>query len=559
MIDRLAGRLVALALIIGLLSALLVGVSAARAAFELLEIDEIADAREVMASTVHRLDQLQARLAFEAADYGSWDELYRQMPTPDPEWARINLKPGDAPGRLTDVMFTATGTVLTGRYRAGWSGPLESRSGDPASPATVARLLQRREDRGLAALDGTLACWVRTPVLRSDGSGPAAGTLLAISYLEDRITDHLAMPGWAVTVTPATSAEALDHERINVVGDGLGIWTTIAAGDGMVSLSAVQENPIAGALRQRLVLVVVAGTLIAGLVSALLGVWLGWRWFRPFSNLAEACLDLRPDHPVVLPAPSGLQECRTLAQAVGELVARERTARHDLQNSLEAQRTAHAVNQGILSRLGEQVAGPLRTVATAIRQLHLQGTLPSDQLTSALTAIEQMEDRLHDALALVNEESRLALPVVTLEPIAVLRHLAAQFDEPAKRRGITIACSGESFACSLGGAAVSTVLTNLLSNAIRHTPIGGTVRLAVTALPDHRARFTVADQGPGIAPDLLGRIREAFQRGEALPGTPGIGLGLSLAVHAAHELHGTLRIERNDAQGCEISMVVPIH
>ena len=81
---------------------------------------------------------------------------------------------------------------------------------------------------------------------------------------------------------------------------------------------------------------------------------------------------------------------------------------------------------------------------------------------------------------------------------------------------------------------ISRMLANLLDNAIKYVPAGGTVRLEVAAGP----RITVADDGPGIAADLAPRVFERFRRGTQAPDAPGHGLGLSLAraIAERHDL-----------------------
>ena len=78
---------------------------------------------------------------------------------------------------------------------------------------------------------------------------------------------------------------------------------------------------------------------------------------------------------------------------------------------------------------------------------------------------------------------------------------------------------------------------NLLHNAVVHAGPGAVVRLRVEETAIARARISVADDGPGVPQDQLGRVQERFVRLEASPTTPGTGLGLAL-VAACAKLHG---------------------
>jgi len=96
-------------------------------------------------------------------------------------------------------------------------------------------------------------------------------------------------------------------------------------------------------------------------------------------------------------------------------------------------------------------------------------------------------------------------------------------------------------------------LANLLDNAIKYTPEGGTVRLEAARTPDGPA-VTVADSGPGIPEADRERVLERFVRLEAHRSTPGNGLGLSL-VNAVARLHGA-RLELGDHRpGLEVTLV----
>jgi signal transduction histidine kinase len=82
---------------------------------------------------------------------------------------------------------------------------------------------------------------------------------------------------------------------------------------------------------------------------------------------------------------------------------------------------------------------------------------------------------------------------------------------------------------------LSQALANLVDNAIKYTPAGGQVTIAVSHTPDG-PKLTVSDTGPGIPAEDRGRVVERFVRLEASRNSPGTGLGLSL-VAAVARLH----------------------
>jgi two-component system heavy metal sensor histidine kinase CusS len=122
----------------------------------------------------------------------------------------------------------------------------------------------------------------------------------------------------------------------------------------------------------------------------------------------------------------------------------------------------------------------------------------------------------------------------------VRRELEAvrQFHEVlAEDEGITVSCEGNA---EIEGdpALFRRAVTNLVSNALRHTPEGGQVTLAVNRPDDRSVVVTVSDTGPGIPPEELPRIFDRFYRsGEERPLAEGAGLGLAI-TKAIVELHG---------------------
>jgi signal transduction histidine kinase len=101
---------------------------------------------------------------------------------------------------------------------------------------------------------------------------------------------------------------------------------------------------------------------------------------------------------------------------------------------------------------------------------------------------------------------------------------------------------------------ITLVLQNLLGNAIKFSS-RGTVR--VDAANDPLGwRVSVSDEGPGISPDRVGTLFEAFTRG-GTHGQPGMGLGLTIASHAARLLGSDLRVESTVGKGSTFSFTLP--
>src|SRR5690606_1125184 len=92
---------------------------------------------------------------------------------------------------------------------------------------------------------------------------------------------------------------------------------------------------------------------------------------------------------------------------------------------------------------------------------------------------------------------------------------------------------------------LQSAFSNLVSNAVRYTPAGGSLRIRFAAEPDGGARLAVSDSGPGIAPQHLPRITERFYRvsNSRSRETGGTGLGLAIVKHALNLHHARLEID----------------
>ena len=101
------------------------------------------------------------------------------------------------------------------------------------------------------------------------------------------------------------------------------------------------------------------------------------------------------------------------------------------------------------------------------------------------------------------------------------------------------------------------VLTNLLENAVRHSPAGGEIEVSV-ARADGAVRVRVADHGPGIPPDEREKVFDAFYRGAQSPERPGSGLGLAIAKAVVVAHGGTIWVEAPTGGGTAVVFEIPL-
>ena len=108
---------------------------------------------------------------------------------------------------------------------------------------------------------------------------------------------------------------------------------------------------------------------------------------------------------------------------------------------------------------------------------------------------------------------------------------------------------------------VRQVLGNLLSNAVKYTPTGGHVRVKAAAVSDdavgHAVALSIADDGPGIPPQLRERVFEEFFRVPTTSGADGAGVGLAIARRVSRMLGGDLRLSETPGGGATFTLLLP--
>ena len=107
-------------------------------------------------------------------------------------------------------------------------------------------------------------------------------------------------------------------------------------------------------------------------------------------------------------------------------------------------------------------------------------------------------------------------------------------------------------------ARVQQVVWNLVNNAVKFTPEGGTIEVFLRDVDDH-ATIIVKDSGQGIAPDLLPHLFERFRQGDvkAWGANRGLGLGLAIVKHNIELYAGKVRVESELGKGARFILTFP--
>ena len=210
---------------------------------------------------------------------------------------------------------------------------------------------------------------------------------------------------------------------------------------------------------------------------------------------------------------------------------------HDLRNPL-------SVLFSLLDVLEENEAQNLSDNA---RQFITLARLSAEELCTMISAILDVGKMGAGEMKLRREPCDLG---------ALISDLLATVPPLPGNRTVTLDAPQQSPAVSADVGLLRRVLQNLLSNALRYTPSGGVIRMAVTSSPGE-VRVTVTDSGPGIAPEFHQRIFEKFGQVEDPFNRTGTGLGLTFCKLAVEAHGGCIGIESDVGKGSIFWLTLP--
>jgi PAS domain S-box-containing protein len=213
----------------------------------------------------------------------------------------------------------------------------------------------------------------------------------------------------------------------------------------------------------------------------------------------------------------------------------------EIREATEALRRAVTAREETLAVVSHDLRSPLSTVQ-AVGELLLDVPLDeekrAEQLTNLLRASDRMERLIRDLLDIARIDARrLSVAQSPVAAEALLASAVNAMEARAVAAGIRLehASSVAGMEVMADADRVQQVWENLVSNALRHTPRGGTVELGAEVAGD-RVEFRVEDTGSGIAPEALPHLFDRFWRADQ-PRRDGAGLGLTI-VRGIVEAHG---------------------
>jgi two-component system sensor histidine kinase BaeS len=266
---------------------------------------------------------------------------------------------------------------------------------------------------------------------------------------------------------------------------------------------------------------------------------------QPLDALIEASGRIEAgDYTARVPV-SGGGDMRSLTRAFNQMSAqlqssdeRRRAFLADVSHEL---RTPLTIIQGQLEAIEDGVYEPDRErISALLAQTRQMAGLVEDLRTISLAEVGalELEAREIDLGALAEEVAAAFAPAAELAGLELLV-------EPTEGP-VIVACDP---------AATQRVVGNLVNNALRYSPAGSRITIVVGTGGAGFGRLDVADQGPGIEPDLAARAFERFEKGAESDGS---GLGLAIARDLVEAQGGSVELVTAPGEGTRVRVRLPL-
>ena len=215
--------------------------------------------------------------------------------------------------------------------------------------------------------------------------------------------------------------------------------------------------------------------------------------------------------------------------------------------------------QSLLTDISHQIKTPAANVLLYAQLLSEQPLTPEGRACAA--ALEGQAEKLRALTDILSKLSRLETGILTLHPVPgpvdpMLENAVTQFTPQAADKKLTLTLSPSGAAAVFDPKWTAEAVCNLLDNAVKYTPPGGRVTVAVAPY-EMFCRIIVSDTGPGIPEEEQAKIFQRFYRASNVHDQEGVGVGLYLAREIVRGQGGYLKVDSPEEGGTAFSLFLP--
>jgi signal transduction histidine kinase/ActR/RegA family two-component response regulator len=478
-----------------------------------------------------------------------------------------------------------------GRVLLRTNEPFGKASRSLVEPDSMARAIETRQPVVSGVIEWprapSTAFTVRVPVMRGDqlvyvlSACLPTDKILAVLKLQnipsgsvtgvfDRSSRRVARSPPSATAQPTPSMQALlDRGEDQGAGRTYTVegveshtgFTRVPSSGWVVAVGiSMEETNVA----LRALLQAVAVGLAASLALAVVLAWvLSRRVLAPIEALKEGAAALGRGAPVHLP-PLDIVELDDVAIALTTAAADRDRAAARIGEALRTAEEANRSKDQFLAMLGHELRNPLAPIATAVQLMALKGDDKTAQerriIERQLFHVTRLVDDLLDVSRITS--GRLAIRREPVPLAQVLTQVVDAIQQSVYQHTLALQLAPGADDAWVAGDEVRLVqvFNNLLVNAIKFTPAGGTIRVRAS-MQDDQVRVDVQDSGMGITQPELARIFDLFYQAPQSSDRARGGLGLGLAiVKSLVEMHGgsVSAASEGAGHGTCVSVVLPL-
>ncbi|WP_255954436.1 sensor histidine kinase [Streptomyces odontomachi] len=336
------------------------------------------------------------------------------------------------------------------------------------------------------------------------------------------------------------------HDATTDDGQRVRVWTQPAPRQpaGAVSISRPLDEMDKSLDRLALLLTAVAGIGVIGAGAA--GLWIARAGLTPVDELTGAVEHVARTEDLTVRIPvDGEDEIARLSRSFNSMTAALASSR-----DRQAQLIADA---------GHELRTPLTSLRTNIELLARSEdtgrAIPPDDRRALLASVKA---QMTELAALIGDLQELARPDTGQHPdkvrVVALHDIVETALGRARLRGpeLTITTDLNPWYVRAEPPALERALVNILDNAVKFSPSGGTIEVAL-----RHGVLTVRDHGPGIAPEDLPHVFDRFWRSPSARSLPGSGLGLSIVARTVQQSGGEVTLHPAPGGGTLVTVRLP--
>jgi heavy metal sensor kinase len=423
-------------------------------------------------------------------------------------------------------------------------------------------------DRTLEAMAGSVTALLGDPRAAADLALDVEGVVGDPSrrqgpgyrvWFDGAAGDLLTSPQHAELISDATLLKEpppapRESAFFDVGGGGIryrAVWTRpLVAGRTANVVVAITRHPATDALEDFQGRLAYAGGAI-GLLTIAATMLLVSVGLRPIGRTARAlgAVTHRNVADARIEAADAPQELQPFVGALREMLAR-------LARALEEQKR-------FVSDASHELRTPLSVARSTIEAARVKDRTPAEYrkaLDEVREDLERMGAMVEELLVMARLDEAAAAPAADVFSLPELvEELADTYEATAAGQGGRLELELEPGLVRGDRAQVRRLLSNLMDNAFRHGPAGGTVRVSVRAAVDGMAEVRVHDEGGRIPPEALPQLFDRFYRADEsrARATGGVGLGLSIAREAARRHGGEITVTSTPEDGTTFRVRLP--